>query len=307
MSPGFLQNVPSNATAAALTITSRVNKSIELTTQSPGGRNVTTERRIGSLPLSRFDVCGDDDCKSWQTAYAEGNFLKRLDPAWCMAEYYESFGNRSDLILVATFDMVINESTLLASNPLFFAGYVGVSEQVSEFWGCELGNTNNIPCRNPQLWTSHPEVTDGWNVLGYQIDYCLLAEQSLQNLCAVRSSLPIMIGKILEALQNQADKFLKLSASRIFANFFACSLLQFKAIRQLIRRKLRWQPWGMQLCPFSHLRTCTQRHVVYSTRLTLLIARSGAIQSLAVGATLQGDGSAEQASDIGSSPCYREF
>lgn len=307
MSPGFLQDVPSNATAAALTITSRVNKSIELTTQSPGGRNVTTERHIGSLPLSRFDVCGDDDCKSWQTAYAEGNFLKRLDPAWCMAEYYESFGNRSDLILVATFDMVINESTLLASNPLFFAGYVGVNEQVSAFWGCELGNTNNIPCRNPQLWTSHPEVTDGWNVLGYQIDYCLLAEQSLQNLCAVRFSLPIMIGKILEALQNQADKFLKLSASRIFANFFACSLLQFKAIRQLIRRKLRWQPWGMQLCPFSHLRTCTQRHVVYSTRLTLLIARSGAIQSLAVGATLQGDGSAEQASDIGSSPCYREF
>jgi hypothetical protein len=113
-----------------------------------------------------------------------------------MANYYQSFGNRSDLLLVSTYDMVKEESTSTSSNPLFFAGYVGLIGQVSAFWGCEEGNTNIIHCRDPQLWTSNPALVDGWNVLGYQIDHCLSAEQSLRNYCGVRFSLPIMIGKI---------------------------------------------------------------------------------------------------------------
>jgi hypothetical protein len=112
-----------------------------------------------------------------------------------MANYYQAFGNRSDLLLVSTYDILKEESTSISSNPLFFAGYVSVNEQVSAFWGCEAGSTNTIECRNPQLWVSNPALVDGWNVLGYEIDHCLSAQQSLRNHCEVRFSLPIMIGK----------------------------------------------------------------------------------------------------------------
>ena len=148
-----------------------------------------------------------------------------------MVEYYSPFGNQFNLLLILSYDLLSLRTMSAGSDSLLFAGWVGVNEQVSGFWGCELGASNAISCRDPQLWTVHPNLLTDSNVLGYRTDYCLLAEQSLNDLCAVRSSLPIMIGKasIFMTTPGSADVLPQLSPLRISVSAYACLMPPFTA------------------------------------------------------------------------------
>ena len=107
--------------------------------------------------------------------------------------YLSAFGDRSDVILVSTKDLLQPAQPTNTSSVLFFV-HTGGDATPGMFWPC--GATNVFDCRKPELWERNAFVIKDWNVIGYKIDYCLTSENSLEKLCSVNYSLSIMAGML---------------------------------------------------------------------------------------------------------------
>ncbi|KIW04336.1 uncharacterized protein PV09_04626 [Verruconis gallopava] len=127
-----------------------------------------------------------------QVDYLVGEYPIRLDPVQCLSRYVTTTSNRSDVLMVSSYDIVTgsdtrrfsNNSLLFAYNPYGFDG-------PGNYWEC--GISNSFDCRKPKEWKANPSIAKDWNIFGYRIDYCLTKEIDLNNLCSIQFLLPIMI------------------------------------------------------------------------------------------------------------------
>jgi hypothetical protein len=148
--------------------------------------------------------------------YQAGLYSKELGPYDCLTEYADPFGSRASLLIITDFDYLSNQSTSVVNftNSVLFARSI-YQEQALEFWGeyhWLCGNTNSFDCKlSPSLhlvvckltinpgrpnaeWKRDPDITKDWNMLGWRVDKCLVAERPLDSFCKVNISVQIMIG-----------------------------------------------------------------------------------------------------------------
>ena len=196
VTPGFVTGAPIDAEDATTVAMSRRNMTIQARQQLPPYSLV--ESRVDANwghHVWDFNVtaqCNPDGCHSDQQKALNGTFSKRLDTATCLTTYLSLLGNRSDVLLVSTTDLLRHEqSSLPSNNSLLFAFSFGGLLGSGLYWEC--GSTNTFDCRKPNSWEKNYSIIENWNIIGYKIDYCLISEIPLSKLCSVQYSLPIMM------------------------------------------------------------------------------------------------------------------
>jgi hypothetical protein len=140
------------------------------------------------------ELCGEN-CQAYRKALREGpEIFARMEAPECLTTYMSSFGNRSDVILVAKYDFLHpGNMTEQLDLPLLLIGRnVGLGYPKT-YWPC--GTSNSFDCRTPNDWEQDQSVIQNWNVFGYKIDYCLASQLDNSNSCRLGFSLSIMISR----------------------------------------------------------------------------------------------------------------
>jgi hypothetical protein len=199
---GFMTGAPVNIDAAAEYAKKRRSMTMEHLSQAPSGGLAQARLDVSwsSSPNSHqwnfevTDTCGEDRCASYQAKAMNGTFAQKIEKAQCIQTYLKAFGDRSDVLLVTSNDLLDPQQSLasLDTSLLFVDRSVGI-QGPGKYWPC--GSTNVFDCRKPQLWMVNASVIEDWNVLGYKIDYCLSTERSIADSCSVKYSQLIMISK----------------------------------------------------------------------------------------------------------------
>jgi hypothetical protein len=212
----------------------RQNMTLEAMDQMPPNNLVQSEvgANWGTPTHWDFNVsnqCGQDGCMSFRQRAQNGTFSKRLDTVQCLQTYVSGFGNRSDLLLVSTQDLLASQTPPMPSknNSLLFAGYSPGIGGPGYYWEC--GSTNTFDCRNPSPWIKDPSIIENWNVIGYKIDYCVISETDIQGACSVQYSLPIMIS-ILSLTLYLRLMFADFSLVVCCANWCKCICIIYTAL-----------------------------------------------------------------------------
>ena len=113
-----------------------------------------------------------------------GSRYSRIDNLQCLRLYSTPFGNRSDLILVS-------------SENILHCGLKGASLDV-QGWMCEWSNTFNCRRLADNGYGNHTRqesAISNWNTADYLVDYCLVSYQPTEHLCKVVYSFRIMLGR----------------------------------------------------------------------------------------------------------------
>lgn len=138
------------------------------------------------------ELCGDN-CDHFRRQSALINPLfETITALECLARYRSSFGNHSDVVLVATYDELISER--VADGPLL---HIGFSEGPILTGGGDWvwGSTNNFSRHDLYANVSDHTLFGNWNVFGYRVDYCLSRQWDNSQACALGFSAPILSGK----------------------------------------------------------------------------------------------------------------
>ncbi|KAL2066537.1 hypothetical protein VTL71DRAFT_2608 [Oculimacula yallundae] len=152
-----------------------------------------------------FDIHFDTQIRTIQEVYTgrlhlQNSSFLRLENADCFTQYRKLFGNHSDLLLItkgvhipaASNKYQIPPEYVPSAETIMSNSLLAYGRSRSETW--EAGwlfcsNTNAIECIQP---ADNVNVT-GWNIGGFEIDYCLSAQQSLENRCSVQYSSSLLI------------------------------------------------------------------------------------------------------------------
>ncbi|KAH6663005.1 hypothetical protein B0J14DRAFT_684940 [Halenospora varia] len=137
------------------------------------------------------------NCTSVQAKAISGGFNKNMTVQECLTLHTSWFGNKSDVLLISTQDLL--ESRLPpqpTNNSFLFAKFSPGFAGPGMYWPCF---TSSFDCRKPYLWNRDPSIIKDWNIMRYKIDYCLGYELDSQQYCSVKYSMPIMISIIFTA------------------------------------------------------------------------------------------------------------
>ncbi|KAF4629268.1 hypothetical protein G7Y89_g8882 [Cudoniella acicularis] len=108
----------------------------------------------------------------------------------CLARYYSTFGNHSDVILVTTYDELTFEQ--VDGGPLLHIGYnEGPTLSGGNTW--VWGSSNNFSWHDLSKTLSNDTGIENWNVFGYRVDYCLSRQWDNSQACALGFSAPMLI------------------------------------------------------------------------------------------------------------------
>lgn len=140
------------------------------------------------------ELCGQS-CQAYRKALHEGpELFTRMEAPECLTTYMSSFGNRSDVILVATYDLLHpGNMTEQLDLPLLLIGRNMGLSVAGAYWPC--GTSNSFDCRPPNDREQDQSVIQNWNVFGYKIDYCLASQLDNSRSCRLGFSLSIMISR----------------------------------------------------------------------------------------------------------------
>ena len=197
--PGYITGSPYNASAAAGLAIERANRTmlarpqmaphklVELQLDEQWGENEF------SYDVNFTTVFNDSDVDDFRRRLTAGEFNMTLNKLDCLQTYLAPFGNRSDVIMISSQDILDGSPTdPLKNNSVLFAVSTGGIQVPGMYWEC--GSSNIFDCKNYHRWKNISDI-DTWNIFGFQIDYCLASQSSLDSKCSVNYSLPIMIGE----------------------------------------------------------------------------------------------------------------
>ncbi|KAF2674899.1 hypothetical protein BT63DRAFT_449888 [Microthyrium microscopicum] len=194
--PDFLNDGPVSTRTATTVAMSRRNVTLESLPQGPPYKIETLPidsnwgQGNGQWTFNISNFCSDDSCTDYRQKVMNNSFSKNLTKSQCLDAYLTSSGNRSDVLLISTEDILAPNTTFSSNNTLLFAAESYLSTP-GFYWEC--GSTNTFDCRTRSNLLKNPTLIENWNVIGYKIDYCLSSERSLDEACVVKYSLPIMI------------------------------------------------------------------------------------------------------------------
>lgn len=155
----------------------------------------------------------------------------RLENAACFAQYRQLLGDHSDLLMVTT-GRRVNETTanvphipaenVPSAEVLLRNSVVAYGEDGKATWETGwnfCGDTNGVPCIQPntKLDGTGYDVSN-WGVGGFLVDYCLSRQNSLDMLCSVEYSLPLLTGTYTHSTQLHGVRQL------IISQWFAVSI-----------------------------------------------------------------------------------
>src|SRR6266480_3914992 len=145
LSEGFIDPNATRATAAQ-----RANMVVSGMQQIPPRKIVNSTLgaswgRVGFVAEIADDCYVAGGCGQFQRELALGSFSHFMSPVDCLTAYVSPTGNRSDLIIVSTYDMIANidpknnsNNSLLYTYGAFRFGGPG------NYWEC--GNSNDFDC-----------------------------------------------------------------------------------------------------------------------------------------------------------------
>ena len=135
-----------------------------------------------------------------QNAVRTGTGFTKLSPLACLEQYSTPFGDRSDIVLIAR-DIYATNST---NNSVLACGRQGAVDR-----GVHKGNhPGACMCRESITFSWNKLAAHGydteiqklsaiahWNIVGYEIDYCMASYRPTADRCGVVYSYRIMIGE----------------------------------------------------------------------------------------------------------------
>lgn len=178
---------------------------------------------------------------SWQdSSGAPGAQFHRLERAECLIQYNKFLANNSHIFLVSS------EADQNIS-PLVYWGFENLanSTDLSSYWMFE--QTNNFTYSTASAFefkfpgNTHEErlaeirkVVDGWNVATYKIDYCIASQRSLDDMCVLAYSPPLLIGKPISLTMSKTtpDRLICLAI---------CTANAVKCLGLLLTALISWQ------------------------------------------------------------------
>ena len=135
-----------------------------------------------------------------QIAVQNGTGFTKLDKLDCLEQYATPFGDRSDVLLIA----LNNSDTNNANNSVLACGMQGSIDRGAHKgnhpgeWMCRQSNTFSCKKLAAHGYESEDQKNAAiahWNVVGYQIDYCMASYRPTGNRCGVVYSYRIMLGR----------------------------------------------------------------------------------------------------------------
>ncbi len=178
-----------------------------------------------------------EDIMQMQTAVNNGTGFTRLSQLDCLEQYSSPFGDRSDVILIA----LDTNNTKNANNSVLACGKQGAVDK-----GVHKGNhpgewmcrqTNTFSCKKLAAHGYKSESQEKtaiahWNVLGYEIDYCMASYRPTGNRCGVVYSYRIMLGQWAATLfDERSTTVLDKDPVVCCANYCKCLCIIYTAIR----------------------------------------------------------------------------
>jgi hypothetical protein len=196
VTPDFLTGGPASTSAATSVVMARRNMTMERLPQGPPYKLQTSPidsnwgQGNGEWNFNISNFCSDDSCQEYYEKVTNKTFFSNLTTSQCLEVYLSATGNRSDVLLISSQDLLTPNKSLLSNNSLLYAAYSYLSGP-GFLWQC--GSTNTFDCRKGKALLKNQTLIENWNVIGYKVDYCLASERSLADACMVKYSLPFMI------------------------------------------------------------------------------------------------------------------
>ena len=170
VTPAFLSggNIDVNATTA--TATRRLSMEVKGALQLSPGEIVNTTLGA-SWGVNSWQIQSGIKNATWirqvQEKVAAGVFSRPLTAIECLTSYQSPTGDHSDVIMVSTYDTVMDiDPRVLSDNTFLFVwGMYGFGGP-GNYWEC--GPSNSFDCRKPDIWKSDPSIVQDWNVYGYK-------------------------------------------------------------------------------------------------------------------------------------------
>jgi hypothetical protein len=105
--------------------------------------------------------------RQFQEDYDAKRFPKLLSAVECLTKYLNPTANRSDMIMVSTYDTVMHMDLQNATNNTLLYEYGAFGfDGPGNYWECGVSNT--FDCRKPELWKHNTSLVKDWNVYGYR-------------------------------------------------------------------------------------------------------------------------------------------
>ena len=141
--------------------------------------------------------------QSMQVNARNSTYYTRIDALDCILTYNDLLGNHSDFIMVSTTAPKSDNSLLVygMSNPNTVYGMsnpntwdIGYPLCSGEQFDC--GRLAGLPL-DEQM-----KAIQDWNIGGYKIDFCLSSQRSIEDLCSVEYSFPILLSTSLSPVKS---------------------------------------------------------------------------------------------------------
>lgn len=196
VTPEYLNNAPWDLNATNKTLREAGNKEV-LGLKGDSGLPVMQPlaASINQAPWPTYE-----DIAQMQTAVRNVTGPTKLSPLDCLEQYSTPFGDRSDVILIAQ----NTNTTKSANNSLLACGTQGSVDKGahkgnhSGEWMCRQSNTFSCKKLAAHGYESEDQKISAiahWNIVGYEIDYCMASYRPTGNRCGVVYSYRIMVGK----------------------------------------------------------------------------------------------------------------
>lgn len=147
-----------------------------------------------SLSISKVGLVDwptPDRVASLQAAAQNGAGFTNISKLQCFKQYSSPFGDRSDVIMI---------SSGVSNNSVLACGISGDAGTAPEEWMCQQSNT--FSCKKLASGGYNDEQKEElamahWNILGYEIGYCMASYRQTEDRCSVVYSYRIMIGRLI--------------------------------------------------------------------------------------------------------------
>lgn len=144
ITPNFFTGAKPNASKARETFKKRQDQTVYALSQ--GSHPKMKEMSLAGFSEG-FDYCQTDNCEYIRDWVTDKSTL-RLSAVDCLYTYARTFtGNRSEVVMISSYDMLSNTSISNNSNPLLYTRVAGIVDNTgfaSPPWLC--GNTNIFDC-----------------------------------------------------------------------------------------------------------------------------------------------------------------
>lgn len=196
VTPGFLNGALWDLTATNTTLQERGSEQVLGLVSDT--RLPVMQRLAASTNQAPWPTSGD--IVRVQNALQNGTGFTRLSPLDCLQQYSTPFGGLSNIVLI-TLD---SYNTSNANNSVLACGTQSAVERSVHKgshpgeWMCRLSNTSSCKKLAAHGYESEDQDLSAiahWNVVGYEIEYCMASYRPTGNRCGVVYSYRIMVGK----------------------------------------------------------------------------------------------------------------